>query len=74
MKPTRHSKLVGVQQQTEGIANMSDIELVDELTAQAKELEDADGAVNPFLVHEHEILMKAAERLIELSARPPTPR
>lgn len=52
---------------------MSDRELVDELTAHARELEDADGAVNPFLVHEHEMLMKAAQRLSQLSANHPTP-
>jgi hypothetical protein len=48
---------------------MSDSEL--ELTQHARELEDANGEVNPFLAHEHELLMKAAQRLGQLSAGVP---
>lgn len=47
---------------------MSDNELVDELTAQARQLEDMDGGVNPFLFYEHELLMQAAQRLSQLSS------
>jgi hypothetical protein len=45
---------------------MSDNELVDELIEHARNLEDSGGGVNPFLVHEHELLMRAAERLNQL--------
>ncbi len=48
---------------------MSDSELVAGLTACAQELEDPDGGVNPFLVHEHQLFIAAAERLSELSAK-----
>ena len=47
---------------------MSDNELVDELIEHARNLEDTGGGVNPFLIHEHELLMRAAERLNQLSA------
>ncbi len=47
---------------------MSDSELVDELIAHARDLEDAGGDANPFLSHEHELLMRAAERLSQLRA------
>jgi hypothetical protein len=55
---------------------MSDGELVDELIAHARDLEDADGGVNPFLVNEHDLLLKAAERLNHLSSfvKSPTSR
>jgi hypothetical protein len=46
---------------------MSDNELVDELIEHARNLEDTGGGVNPFLAHEHELLMRAAERLNQLS-------
>jgi len=52
---------------------MSAGELVDELIAHARDLEDADGGVNPFLINEHDLLLKAAERLNHLSSFVKTP-
>lgn len=52
---------------------MSDRELIEELTAQARHLEDSDGGINPFLVYEYDLLTKAARRLDQLSAGTPPP-
>jgi hypothetical protein len=46
---------------------MSDQELIAELTAQARDLEESDGHVNPFLSREYELLTEAAQRIEQLT-------
>lgn len=48
---------------------MSDHELIQELTAQARDLEEASGEVNPFLLREYELLTQAARRIEQLAMR-----
>ena len=46
---------------------MSDQELIQELTEQARDLEDPDGRVNPLLFRDHQTLTLAARRIEQLS-------
>lgn len=47
---------------------MSDQELIEELTVQARNFREASGEVNPFLAHEYDLLTRAAQRLDQLTA------
>ena len=47
---------------------MSDQELIQELTVQARNFQEASGEVNPFLAHEYELMTRAAQRLDQLTA------
>jgi hypothetical protein len=45
---------------------MSDEELIEELAAHARNFQESNGEVNPFLGHEYELLTQAAQRIGQL--------